>query len=175
MPIASVTSHVGPIPEKEKKAKEAYDRSIQILKDVIASLEGNTLTEQQIQYMNRYFVLGDDNKEIPAKLVTTLKDTRAGLEGNDITVEVYMFNFAKSTEKQKLSLAKAQFNSANQIIRYMIHEATHAYAQTNDYSDRGYVNNDGAFRQSGLSKEEALANADSYACFVVRCANIALA
>lgn len=174
MPVVAVDSHAGPIQDKDKKAQDAYAHSIQILKDVIAILEGNTLNEQQIQYMNQYFVLGENNTEIPSKLTTTLKDTKKGLKNNNITIHVYHFSFAKSTETQKLSLALAQFNNSNQVIRYLIHEATHMYAQTNDYSDRGYVNNDGKFRQSGLTQEEAIKNADSYACFVVRCANIPL-
>ena len=47
-----------------------------------------------------------------------------------------------------------------------IHEATHKYAGTDDYDDRGYLENDGLdFLEPGLTKTEALNNADSYAWF----------
>ena len=47
-----------------------------------------------------------------------------------------------------------------------IHEATHKYAGTDDYDDRGYLENDGLdFQEPGLTKTEALNNADSYAWF----------
>ena len=47
-----------------------------------------------------------------------------------------------------------------------IHEASHKYASTADHGKSGYVENDGsAYEAPGLTKAQALKNADSYAWF----------
>ncbi|PZN92803.1 MAG: hypothetical protein DCF31_14830 [Alphaproteobacteria bacterium] len=67
------------------------------------------------------------------------------------------------------------FNAENRtraILTY-IHESTHRYAGTVDFDDQGYVsattyigNGSIRFREPGISKAQALVNADSYAVFV---------
>ena len=55
---------------------------------------------------------------------------------------------------------------ADLAIITFIHEASHKYAGTDDFDDRGYLENTGmAFEAPGLQKHEALKNADSYAWF----------
>jgi hypothetical protein len=50
-----------------------------------------------------------------------------------------------------------------------IHEATHRFANTDDHGDRGYFRSDGsAYIQPGLTWQQALINADSYAYFVYK-------
>ncbi len=54
---------------------------------------------------------------------------------------------------------------AKQLIsaKLFVHEATHKFANTADFGEKGYTNDGtGAFRESGLTKEQALMNADSY-------------
>jgi hypothetical protein len=47
-----------------------------------------------------------------------------------------------------------------------IHEASHKYAGTYDHDDRGFLKDNGTeFRAPGLTKQEALNNADSYGWF----------
>jgi hypothetical protein len=167
MPLVSITSKAGRIVDMDSKATNAYDASIQILKKVIGILAA-PLSAPHTQIMNKYFLLGADNVAVPPHLTAILANTLRGLEERDISVEISMFNSTKYGET-RISLAKAQLNNENQAIRYLIHEATHAFARTNDYADRGYINNDGEFRQPGLNSEEAILNADSYACFVVGC------
>lgn len=50
----------------------------------------------------------------------------------------------------------------------IIHEATHKFASTADFGEKGYTDDDtGAFRAPGLKHAEALNNAESYARFVM--------
>lgn len=50
----------------------------------------------------------------------------------------------------------------------IIHEATHKFASTADFGDRGYTDNEtGEFEAPGLTHAEALNNAESYARFVM--------
>ncbi len=52
--------------------------------------------------------------------------------------------------------------------KLFIHEATHKFANTADFGESGYTDDDtGSFRAKGLTKEQALMNADSYGRFAV--------
>lgn len=54
------------------------------------------------------------------------------------------------------------------VITY-IHEATHRFCNTDDHGDQGYFKSDGSgYIQPGLSWQQALKNADSYAYFVYK-------
>ena len=54
------------------------------------------------------------------------------------------------------------------VITY-IHEATHRFVNTDDHGDQGYFRSDGSdYSQPGLSWQQALRNADSYAYFVYK-------
>ena len=54
-------------------------------------------------------------------------------------------------------------------VKVLIHEATHRYANTLDHGDAGYRRqNDRDWGAPGLTVDQALNNADSYACFAVR-------
>jgi len=55
-----------------------------------------------------------------------------------------------------------------QAVRVFIHEASHKYASTDDFDEKGYIWADGSdFRQPGITAAECLRNADSYAYFVM--------
>ena len=57
-------------------------------------------------------------------------------------------------------------NNRRQAVRTFIHEATHRFANTKDFGESGYMEADGsAFRAAGLTKDQAIVNADSYAYF----------
>lgn len=50
----------------------------------------------------------------------------------------------------------------------LIHEATHKFASTTDFGERGYTDDvNGHFRANGLTHAEAMNNAESYARFVM--------
>ncbi len=54
------------------------------------------------------------------------------------------------------------------VITY-IHEATHRFCNTDDHGDKGYFKSDGSsYCQPGLTWNQALINADSYAYFVYK-------
>ncbi|WP_102797818.1 hypothetical protein [Bowmanella denitrificans] len=175
MPIKTVTSKAGKIENKEKMAEAAYQRSIEALKKIIKTLEEGELDQETLNNLNYYFILGDNpQKQIPGEILAHLKNTLKGLTEIPFTVEITFFNFANPGKGDKFSIANAQFKSANQCIRYMIHEASHAFSGTQDFSERGYTDNLGKFRQPGLTREEAVNNADGLAVFTVLHSQIAL-
>lgn len=53
----------------------------------------------------------------------------------------------------------------NSILTY-VHEASHKFAATKDHEKRGYIDGTGKYKAPGLTADEALVNADSYAWFV---------
>ncbi len=57
-------------------------------------------------------------------------------------------------------------NNRFQAVRVLIHEATHKFAQTDDFDEQGYMEADGSdFREPGITSAQCLNNADSYAYF----------
>lgn len=57
-------------------------------------------------------------------------------------------------------------NNRFQAVRTLIHEASHKFAQTDDFDEQGYIFADGSdFREPGITAEQCLNNADSYAYF----------
>ncbi|WP_082457870.1 M35 family metallo-endopeptidase [Pseudomonas sp. EGD-AK9] len=164
MPITNVTG--ANIPDKLTMAQTACTQSIQHLRNAIKSLKDNSINEEQRKWLNHYFLLGNDNTEIPAEIIQILKTTKRALKHENITVNIAFYNYVNKNNPNVINLARSQFNQAHQAIRYLIHEASHLYADTKDHSERGYTDNAGNYRQPGLTKEEALNNADSYACFI---------
>lgn len=165
MPIVSVTGLV--VTDSQNKANTACTDSIGHLRGAIQALKNNTLSQAQRAWLNHYFLLEGDNAEIPNEIIAILKTTKHGLKHNNITLNIDWYNFVNSKKAPNvINLARGQFIHAHQAIRYLIHEASHLYAATDDHAERGYTNNQGQYRQPGLTPEEALKNADSYACFV---------
>jgi hypothetical protein len=57
-------------------------------------------------------------------------------------------------------------NNRFQAVRVFIHEATHRFANTDDFDEQGYMFADGSdFREPGITAAQCLNNADSYAYF----------
>jgi hypothetical protein len=57
-------------------------------------------------------------------------------------------------------------NNRYQAVRTFIHEATHRFANTDDFDEQGYMEADGSdFREPGITAAQCLRNADSYAYF----------
>jgi hypothetical protein len=154
-------------------AQEACNKCITILTQAIAILQQEKPTQEQSEMVTKYFLSAISDMDIRQKLVTTLTQTRDGLQTTDITLTVNNFNSAKKGVPA-IHIAPAQFKNPNQILRYMIHEATHVFAGTTDAADWGYIKNDGEFKMSGIQQETAIVNADSFAVFAVRCFNLPL-
>lgn len=168
MPVVAVTRKVGGMPPPAiqnalETGQGACTDCVKMLSYTIDALEKNTLTQGQAVLLDRYFCSGPD----PEQIIKILTRTRDGLRDAEITITYGWFNNAKPSESTKMELAYAQFKSPVQILRYMIHEATHMFAGTVDFGDAGYIDNDGTFRSEGLAAEDANKNADSYAVFVM--------
>jgi hypothetical protein len=59
-------------------------------------------------------------------------------------------------------------NGTELAAKTVIHEASHKFASTADFGNRGYTkDDDGTFKAAGLTHAEAFNNADSYARFVM--------
>lgn len=57
-------------------------------------------------------------------------------------------------------------NNRFQAVRTFIHEASHRFANTDDFDEKGYMEADGSdFREPGITAAQCLKNADSYAYF----------
>ena len=48
-----------------------------------------------------------------------------------------------------------------------LHEATHKYASTSDFGEKGYTTDKGFYREDGLTPAQALNNAETYARFAM--------
>lgn len=72
----------------------------------------------------------------------------------------------KTVSRGDIHIDRDTLDDADLSVITFIHEATHKYASTADHGDRGYLENTGNdFDEPGLTKKEALNNADSYAWF----------
>ncbi len=72
----------------------------------------------------------------------------------------------KMVSRGDIHLDRDVLDDEGLAIITFIHEATHKYASTADHGDSGYLANDGvAFEAPGLTRTQALNNADSYAWF----------
>lgn len=163
MPIKDVT---GSPSCKKKDAIDAYDKSIEILEKITNELKLKNLTENQFSLIKKYLKISDIPGNIDT-IINIFEKTLNGLKNNDITINVSYFNFANPSEKTKINIAIAQFNNKKQLIRYMIHEASHIYADTKDFGDFGYIKNNGEFKIIGIDESSAIINADSYAVLAV--------
>ena len=56
------------------------------------------------------------------------------------------------------------------VLSYL-HEASHKYAKTHDYGERGYCDGNGNYKVQGLTFQEACNNADSYAWYIWQAAS----
>src|SRR5262249_48537890 len=117
------------------------------------------------QLLIKYFKLDDDDNLIQAELpgiTQKLTQTRDGLLNNDLVLRLDNFNNAKY-RTMVIHIAVPQFKSPNQLIRYIIHEATHIFAGLGGTKDPSYIGNDGEFKVPTIDRPSALNNADSFA------------
>lgn len=190
MPITSVVGDAGVAlpPDPLVVAQTAYASAIGALATAIAALRSNNLSTVQSTLLQSYFVRETFDNETLAKIAHVLEATLLGLHHYDIQIRVCFFNFVpmvsvvdpatgqtkKVRDKNNIALAIKQFNNERQCVRYLIHEATHAYADTNDHAERGYIKDNKSYKPPGITAEEALNNADTYSCLVVGFASIDL-
>lgn len=174
MPIKSVkTVGTPPMPDCVQRLQVAYDAAVSALTQTIQFLNSKNLANGRLELMNKYFELGDSNQEVPQQIIEKLNATLHGMTNYDFDIEIIYFNVT-TKRGTKIYLAYKQVMNANQCIRYLIHEASHAFADSDCYGGIGYINNDGNFRNGNLNGIDAKNNADSLACFVVGCFGLRL-
>ncbi len=120
------------------------------------------------------------------KIKATLEKISNGING-DVTIKVSHMNAAylepgetkadiKNVEGYVRGGNKGDIHvtpdyvksNAKQAVRVFIHEASHKYASTDDFDEKGYIYSDGSdFRSPGITKDQCINNADSYAYFVM--------
>ncbi len=86
-------------------------------------------------------------------------------------VEGYVTSYGGNAKRPKGDIhVKPDYITGNefQAVRTFIHEASHRFADTVDFGEQGYMHADGSdFREDGITKEQCLVNADSYAYFAM--------
>lgn len=81
-------------------------------------------------------------------------------------IEGYVRNGANNTKGDIHVTRNYIMNNRFQAVRVFIHEATHRFASTADFDEQGYMHADGSdFREPGITPDQCLNNADSYAYF----------
>jgi len=150
------------------KIEHVYTKAVDYLRVVIKAIDEGTLDDTQRGYATAFFLGGDLG---PVR--TQLDITLTGLTQTNITVHVGgVFPYVKRLNwPDWINIPLNILNNPVQSIRFFIHEATHLFADAKDFGIqgvKGYINDDGSFRQQGITQEEALINADSLACFVTR-------
>jgi hypothetical protein len=90
-----------------------------------------------------------------------------GVDAGDVPyIEGYVRNGPKGSKGDIHVTRNYIMNNRFQAVRTFIHEATHRFANTDDFGEQGYMFADGSdFRQPGITAEQCLNNADSYAYF----------
>jgi hypothetical protein len=142
--------------------------------------------------LGKYFK--SDDKSHYTQAMTLLRRTQVGMRGKQ-EIKIQMLPSAITGKvsggfwggKRRIHLDMLHFASLSvkkaEHLGAMLylHEATHLYAGTDDYGDRGnLIYRDNAFqkaadpyREPGLTRAQALRNADSYAGFVYEAATAA--
>lgn len=155
-----------PIEQRLPRATAACKKCIELLTELVDELKANSLKAEDRALLNRLFKL-DEGSAIPPAIRDVLKRTRNGLRDTEFKLTVPYFSYAKKSIQNELAIAVAQFKNDRQILKDMIHEATHAYAKTDDHGESGYLDKEGNYRAPGMTHPEAINNADSYAGFVL--------
>lgn len=153
-----------------------------------------SLASNQRDVMDYYFVLKGIPPTAPeyATLQQVLQLTCTGLMGKDLSIKVTNKGDAmgyvnlhrggrskgrwtagtsrgEAVKRGDIHLDSDRLDTGTEdSAKTIIHEATHKFASAADYGKSGYTNDeDGSFRADGLTREQALNNAESYARFVM--------
>jgi hypothetical protein len=94
-----------------------------------------------------------------------------GVDAGDVQyIEGYVRNGSNGTKGQIHVTRDYVLNNRYQAVRTFIHEATHKFADTDDFDEQGYIFADGSdFREPGITAAQCLNNADSYAYLCMAC------
>ena len=154
------------------------------------------LSPYQLEYLRYYFKLdaAADPYHATWHIGQRLSAIEQGLYGEDLKIKLTDVGYAYVNRYSNYSQAKKNRNG-NDAAGYwghthipkadldpntiwsgaakLLHEEAHRNAFVDDHGQRGYVSTNGAsFVQPGLTHEEAMNNADSYAQFVMAAYNL---
>lgn len=170
----------------EKKSMETVEKAYLTVRSTIALIYNNDgAAQRQVDdAMQIYFKCNDK-----MKVLGTLELIQNGMKnGFALKTDVTSMNrFAYELRLPAVFAQKVQgyvrdknvgdihvkrsyiMNDQLQAVRILIHEASHKFAQTNDYGYKGYIKSDSLdFSVPGITAEECLTNADSYAYFCMK-------
>jgi hypothetical protein len=172
---------------------DAQTASLETLEKAFTSLQrtigwlGHPQATMLKTAMTRYFKSGvDKTQDVQAVLELTINGMRTGklslktdntstsrfvnefgVDRGDVpNIEGYVRNGANGSKGDIHVTRDYLMNNRFQAVRTFIHEATHRFANTDDFDEQGYMHADGSdFRQPGITAAQCLRNADSYAYF----------
>jgi hypothetical protein len=169
--------------EAERNSIETVEKAYSAVRQTIAlRMSGGTKAKQKLdQAMQTYFKC--DNT---LKVMATLELVQNGMKGG-YSLKTSNTSFSRSVnffgdKPDEVDLTEGYVRGRNigdihvtrdyimtnrfQAVRTLIHEASHKFADTVDFDEMGYIEDDGSdFREQGITAEQCLRNADSYAYF----------
>lgn len=179
-------------------ATEAIGLARLMMRQVTSVMSGGVfaLSVDQLQYFDYYFVCGGNPPSNSDFIIVqqTLLAINNGLFSQGLGIKVTnqgdsmgYVNLHTGKKTKKDWVAGRSMRTGNLVQRgnihvdsnrldtgpelsakTVIHEASHRFASTGDFGEKGYTYDDsGLFRDVGLTHAEALNNAESYARFVM--------
>jgi hypothetical protein len=169
--------------EAERNSIETVEKAYSAVRQTIAvMMSGGTKAKRKLdQAMQTYFKC--DNT---LKVMATLELVQNGMKGG-YSLKTSNTSFSRNVnffgdKPDEVDLTEGYVRGGNigdihvrrdyimnnrfQAVRALIHEATHKFADTEDFGEKGYIYADGSdFREQGITYDECLINADSYAYF----------
>lgn len=173
MPITAVTNQTALMrqnPNYVQYANGVCYQAIAALENFNSALVDCEEGDRICDVIERLFFVGPGDfgwNQVVDAIRVIVGYTRHGLRDTNLTINVGWYNFVNANlAPTVINLAAVQMYNDYQFVRYLIHEATHLFADTIDHAERGYTDHDGNYRQAGLTAAEALVNADSVAVAV---------
>ncbi len=155
--------------EAERNSIETVEKAYSAVRQTIAvMMSGGTKAKRKLdQAMQTYFKC--DNT---LKVMATLELVQNGMKGG-YSLKTSNTSFSRNVnffgdKPDEVDHVRRDYimNNRFQAVRALIHEATHKFADTEDFGEKGYIYADGSdFREQGITYDECLINADSYAYF----------
>lgn len=144
----------------------AYVAMDDFLKRIIAKTDA--FSDQELDLFETFFLTRDATGEVLAQVKKIYGATHTGLTLTDFeVVQGSVFPNSKF-RSNKIEFSNQSSNSTRVATHYFIHEATHAFADTTDHGEKGYLGKTYmAYRQEGMTSDQALNNGDSYAGFLM--------
>jgi hypothetical protein len=169
--------------DTKKASIETVQKAHAVLQTTIAKITGGAPTT--LAHFNLYFK--GYSHDICLKVKATLELVMGGMTSGDLSMKTdnttvkrftntlgvdagvvpYIEGYVRGRNVGDIHVSRNYImNNRFQAVRVFIHEASHKFAATDDFDERGYMHADGSdFREPGITPAQCLVNADSYAYF----------